>query len=193
MKTLLTSIFTLFLSLFLNNPSNAQSFKIDIGVDNYTNDTLIIGYYLGSRQLVKDTLVDSSQKKFVWSGDEPLHQGVYLVLTKPDNNFIQLFIDEAYPKFGIKFDATQMENVTFKNSKENQEFNDYVTFLSKQRPKADEYRAKLETAEQKEKAELEKELDRIDQMVDLRQNQLLREIPNSMAAKTISLPCWQNQ
>lgn len=168
---------------------NAQSYKVDITMTDYESDSLIIGYYMGERQLVQDTLISKDKKKFTWSGDEPLHNGVYLLLTTPDKNFIQFFINEPYPKFDIKLNG-ELTDVTFKNSEDNSAFNSYVKFLTEMRALADPIRAKLETAQGEEAEALQDELSVVDEKVKAAQQENLEKYPGSFTAKTIraSLP-----
>ena len=50
----------------------AQAYEITFQVDDYDNDTLLVGYYYGDRQLLLDTVYATKKGKFILKGDEPL-------------------------------------------------------------------------------------------------------------------------
>lgn len=104
-------------------------YKIDISIENYDQDTLVAGYYFGKQTLVLDTLLKSETGDFLLQDTATLDPGVYLLLLKPDNEFVQFLVDEAEQEFSISFDATDLTNVTVNGSAENDLFNIYMGFL----------------------------------------------------------------
>lgn len=177
------------LSMAFANEVVAQSFKVDITMSGYESDTLIIGNYFGERQLVRDTIYAKNQKNFTWEGDEALALGTYILLTAPDKQFIQFFVEEAYPKFSIKSNA-DLSEVSFKNSTDNEIFTDYVSFISRKRNDIEPLQAQLENADEATQTTLYAELDAHDAEVAAMQEQLITKYPQSFTAKTIqsSLP-----
>jgi thiol-disulfide isomerase/thioredoxin len=170
--------------LSLSTNLNAQSYKVDITMTNYQSDTLIVGYYYAERQLVRDTLISDNQKNFVWEGDDALHTGVYILLTAPDKNFIQFFVNDHYPKFSIKSNG-DMSDISFKNSPDNVSFNEYVHFVSKMKAEIEPIRQQYETATEEEKVRLNALMDVQDQEVRKKQEEMMASAPESFTAKTI--------
>ncbi len=192
MKTLLlhSRILSIIGILLISHYSvSAQTYDVDITVTDYQSDTLIVGYYFGDRQLVSDTLYSKNKKNFSWTGDQALHSGVYLLLTTPDKNFIQFFIDEPYPKFSIKTDS-QLRSPIFKKSEDNQIFNDYVMFISDMNQKSEPLKQQLEQASEAENESLRQQLDEMDNQVKSKQLDYISKYPGSFTAKNIkaSLP-----
>jgi thiol-disulfide isomerase/thioredoxin len=147
MKKILSAFILFFMvcsAASLSSQSSELSVKIDI--DNYTNDTLIIGYYFGEKQLVKDTLFSKKAGKFIWTRKERPEQGVYLALLKPENTFIQFILDEKESSFSISLDAKDLGNIKFSKSHENKLFYDYLDFLKDRRVMADTMRARVDRA-----------------------------------------------
>ena len=49
-------------------PTLTGQYHINFKIDDYTNDTLIIGYYYGEKQLVKDTVTPPSRENLPLRG-----------------------------------------------------------------------------------------------------------------------------
>ncbi|HRG67162.1 MAG TPA: hypothetical protein PLV12_15185, partial [Saprospiraceae bacterium] len=58
-------------------PTLTGQYHINFKIDDYTNDTLIIGYYYGEKQLVKDTVYATKPGEFTFKGDDKLDDGMY--------------------------------------------------------------------------------------------------------------------
>ena len=69
-------------------------YHITFDIDNYESDTVIVGYYIMDKQLVLDSLVNDSTDIFTLQGEDTLSSGVYILLTQPDNQFIQFMVNE---------------------------------------------------------------------------------------------------
>lgn len=188
---LLISICLIFITIILmHDTGDAQSsFKVNITMADYQSDTLIVGYYYGERQLVRDTLYSQDQKNFTWQGNEALNKGVYILLTAPTKNFIQFFVNEPYPRFSIKSNA-DLSDINYKKSPDNATFNAYVQYISNKKSEMDPINAKLETATEDERIVLFDQLDKLDQEVNSKQIELIKDNPHSFTTKTIksSLP-----
>ncbi len=180
---LLITILTVFICVC--NTAIAQSFKVDISFENYESDTIIIGYYYANRQLVKDTVYAEQPNKFSWKGTDPLHAGTYLLLTTPDKNFIQFFVNEPYPKYDIKFEDEQLKILAFDGSEDNKRFNEYIDFLNDKRPKAERLRQSIENSNDRKRVSLQQELDNIDKAVAEKQQFYVDTYPDSFTGKTI--------
>jgi len=84
MKSTLLTITALLISL----SSVFSQTNIDIEIKNYDSDSLLLGYYLADKLLVKDTLLrDAESGKFSYSQDSLLEEGVYLIVSMPEGLF----------------------------------------------------------------------------------------------------------
>ncbi len=171
--------------LFLGFPLFSQ-YDIDICIKNYSNDTLIIGQYYADKQIVVDTLF-SRRGKFEFSGKDTIAPGVYFFLTKPDNNYALFFVNGLDNDFDIKWDIKDMSKITFKGSKDNEVFVDYLKFLEEQKPKAKIYRERLAVADSlgKKDPEAEKLLEEVDKKVLAEQKRIVAAYPNTITARYI--------
>jgi len=174
-------LFIILLSAFCFQLFAQHDIKIDL--EGYQNDTLIVGYYLGDKQLVHDTLFSQSEGKFRLQGDSTLTHGFYILLTIPDNRFIQFIVDEDQ-KFEIKSIKDDLSVLKFKGSEDNELFMEYIDFLSEKRPIADTLRAQISKLVEgdPERTKLQKELDLVDKQVKLKKESIIKEHPKSLTA-----------
>jgi thiol-disulfide isomerase/thioredoxin len=188
--------FLLFSLLALSGYSQ-EKLAIDINFENYYNDTLLVAYYYGNRQLVSDTLIRTEEDPiFHWVGDSLVDQGMYLAVTLPEREFIQFLVPESDQVFNVKTDAIDMTKLEIEGSKENELFLDYVSFISDQRTKVDDFKARLNNplSTDKDKLEAESGLERIDSEVENYIDQVSAQHPKSITAlilnsnKAIDIP-----
>ncbi len=161
--------------------------KIEISSPNYDKDKIVIGYYFGDRQLVLDTIEKNNNSKFVLEGNEPLKQGVYLLLLVPNNRYIQFIVNENEQKFSIKIDTSDLGNPIISGSKDNKLFLDYVNYLNE---RSEENKSLTEEIKNNESAgesieEIQKKQKELDNKVKKYQNDLIANNPKSVTAKLI--------
>ena len=184
---------------FFSNTSTFAQHKIEFQIDNYEKDSVVVGYYVLDKQLVHDTLVSKEKGKFTLI--DTLASGVYILLTMPDNEFLQFIVNENEPEFKMEFDFKNKTEVKFTGSKDNQVFQDYVDFLGIKRPRAELLRdtiAALTESESEVDPAFQAELDNIDKDVVEMQAKLISEHPDLIstlllkANKEIVLPTFDN-
>lgn len=180
--------FNLILFLFISGFLFSQNgYDIKIRIKNYENDTLIVGNYFGERQIVKDTLYALKKGEFVFKSDKALEPGMYLILIKPDNNFIQFLINDKEQKFSIETDASDLSHVKFKGSKDNDAFYAYIEFLKSRREKSESLREAKSKAEEAEAdiSSIQAELDQLDNEVKAYQNKIIKEYKGYLISELI--------
>jgi hypothetical protein len=106
--------------IFISFSAFAQ-FTYTFESNNYTGDTLIIGYYQGEKTLVKDTLFRDKSGKYIWQEKTNVNPGIYIALIKPSNNIFQFIVNKE-DKFEIRFDTTQLAKIEVKGSAETKLF-----------------------------------------------------------------------
>jgi thiol-disulfide isomerase/thioredoxin len=180
------------LLLFLATASLLTGFSqpghdIRIQIDGYDQPELYIAYYMGDKQYIKDTVSRATDGSFTYRGDETLAGGMYLIVMAPDNNFIQILVDENNQRFSLR---TNKENPTkgvkIEGSLDNTLFYNYLAFLEQQRPKADTL-AKQKEAEtnERKKAALEEQLKAINDEVLSYQRKLIANHATTLTAAVI--------
>lgn len=183
----------LFLSLFgmiwflLPAMANDGGYAISVTIDGFKEKQLFLGYYLGDKQYIKDTVSVRPDGSFLFEGAEELDPGMYLVVLPPNNDFFQVLINPGEQHFSLR---TKAENpgvgVKVKGSTDNVLFNEYLAFIADRRPKANELNGKLSSlTDEAEIAKVEAELEKLDQEVEAYQQKLLRENPKTLTAAIV--------
>ncbi len=168
--------------------SFGQAYDIDVNLQGYTNDTLILGYHFGNKQYVIDTSILQDKTNFNFKGEEPLKPGMVLIITKPENKFFQFLIsDEENQKFDIQIDMRDPNPIpTSTSSKENKLFSEYLNLLSVNRKKLDEIQKEYEVEEDEtKKAYMKSQIEALDKEVKLFQENVSKELPGSLFAAII--------
>ena len=182
MRILLNLVFLLFLSVGSLDAQN--SYEITVELDGFEKDTLILGYYLGNNQYVKDTTV-RRKNKFIFKADSLLPIGMYMIIVPPLNDIIQILIDEKDQQFSISATYDKgVKNIKFKGSDENELYYSYVNFIQEKRPKSNELRQLLDSMDEStvEYKIMKDELLSIDDAVQLKTDQIIAQNPNSYTA-----------
>ena len=185
----------------LQAQNDVGAYNIGIKVHNYDNDTLLVGYYYADKQLVRDTLFSSQAGEFRLTGTDTLDNGVYLILTYPDNQYVQFHVNEGDKEFEIEFDYKDKRNTKFKNSKDNENFQSYVTLLSEHRPQANIVRDTLKSLREQNlpTEKFEEELSKIDEIIVNEQKRIIEENPNALSAiilkasEEVSVPSFEGE
>ena len=178
-------VITVFFTGFLTALSG--QYNVDIEIENYENDTLIVGYFYGEKQLVRDTLYAQKKGHFVLSGADTLHNGAYILMTFPDKQFIQFHVNEAEKHFSLMYDYNDKANIYFEGSQDNKAFHDYISLVTQLRPKAEILRDTIRALREKERdtKQFENELRELDLRISAKQEKILVDIPESITAKII--------
>ena len=113
-----------------------KGYHIKAKIENYSYDTLILGYRLGSKTYVKDTAVGRDVAGFYnFKKDTLLDGGAYLILTKPDNFYFEFLIandkEQHLTLTTVKEGGDMVRNLKIEGSDDNKVFVDYLHFLGK--------------------------------------------------------------
>jgi hypothetical protein len=163
--------------------------NIRVKLDNYDQTELILGFHYGEKQFVKDTVQRDEAGFFVFKADTLLPAGVYLLVLKPDNNFIQVLVDAKNQQFTMTTDAKDsVKKMKVKGSEDNAIFYDYLNVLGSKRPEADTIRAQMARLKGKNPADsikLATQLTDIDKQVKKLQSDIITKHSEMVCAKII--------
>lgn len=140
---------------FMGQTYAQDGYNITVRMDNYENDTLILGYRLGPQTYVKDTAVGKNSKnEYVFKGDEYMKGGVYIILTKPDNIYFEFLVPNEEDQKTLYLHTSAEDNdmtsrLKVKGSKDNEVFIDYLHFLASERQKSQDLQKERAEAEEK--------------------------------------------
>ncbi len=165
----------------------ADGYKIKVKIDNYKSDTLLLGYYYGDKQYLKDTAVVDKTGWFTFDGDKDLEPGVWLLVLRPDNMFVQMMVGPGNQKFTVTLDAKEpVQTFKTKDSPDNAAFYEYLTWLDKQRKDADHLRNMLtDKSTPADSAATKKKLEVIDEDVKEHQEKTVKKYPGTMTEKIV--------
>jgi thiol-disulfide isomerase/thioredoxin len=154
-------LFLIFLAVFLGLSAIAQSskgFELTVKIDGYPKDEqLRLGRYYGDKTLFipepNAAVFDEKRSVFVFKRDEPLEGGRYMLISF-ENTPAELIIDQNQ-QFSIEmkypFDATNIANMKFRNSAENQVNADFDAKVRPFYQEFDTYRKEYEALSEEEK------------------------------------------
>lgn len=167
----------------LSPQTDEKGFDIKINTRNYDNDTLVIGYYMGNKTLARDTLKSKGKGVFHFEGEEALEPGVYMLLKKPDNSFVQFFVNEKNQDFEIDWDV-KSGDYSFKGSKDNDVFKKYMNYLDEKRGMLESINTLKQAAKNagRDTLEYDTQIDALDEEVRNEQLRIIKENPGTISA-----------
>ena len=179
--------------LFAQKPANNKGYHIRVKIEGYTNDTLILGYRLGSKTYVKDTCFSKdkdSKGYFVFKKDTLLEGGVYLILTKPTNTYFEFLVPndkEQNLVLNTKPEGPDMtKNLKIEGSPDNQAFLDYIHFLGDMFKKRQPLETEIgEETDPEKKAIAEEKLKKLNKEVEDFQKDMFTKYSDYLSVKLI--------
>ena len=136
-----------------------QGHTINGEVIGLQDSTVMLAYYFGGKQYATDT-ADVIKGKFSFKGKKELKGGMYLVVLS-NQQYFDIIVSEQHFSFTTKIDDL-IGSMTFKNSKENPPFYEYLNFITQMQKEVTPIRQQLETAEGDAKKALQEEANSID-------------------------------
>ncbi len=168
--------------------ADGGGYKIRVKLENYPEQILTLGFHFGDKQYVKDTASVGADGWFTFDADTLLPCGVYLLVLKPDNSFIQVLMPADDQDFTLTTDAKDaVTKMKVKGSADNEVFYEYLRYLNKLRPEADTLRAQIGRAKghAADSIRLAGQLAELDKSVKKYQTDLVAKNPGTISAKII--------
>lgn len=131
--------------LFFSFNAFADGYEIKLKATNVADTTMLLAYHHGHKIFIQDTAVVNKKGIAVFEGEEALPPGIYLGVY-PGSNYFEFIVprEAEFQKFSIEVDTSDFVNsMKVKGSEENQVFNDYQKFLSKQSKKIQDLKEEL--------------------------------------------------
>ena len=136
---LLGSISTLF--------AQDKGHNIEFNIEGCKTGNVVLAYYYGNKQYIKDSTKVDNSGKFVFKNDEALDQGIYIVVLPPDNKYFEVIIDgDQQFSMNTKYD-TPVKSMTVTGNEENARFYTYLQFLNGQKKKSEPLSAQIKELE----------------------------------------------
>ena len=104
--------------------SDTGSYRIALTIPDHAGSFVTIGYHLGDKQYIKDTIPTDINGRALFAGDNQLEQGLYMVIL-PENSYFEMIIgnDQVFDVFCEKSDM--INSLEFTGSEENSAFLQY--------------------------------------------------------------------
>ena len=179
--------FYLVLVFSLNSGFSQKYNEIRFNITNYENDTMLLAYFYGEKQLVKDTMLAIKKGVFEYKADSLLDPGVYIGLLYPSKEYFQFLVNENELKFSLNVDYKDLQNITAKGSKDNKLFFSYLGYISDKNKIAialNEEKSKL-TEEKTDTKNVDKKLDDLDKEVNAYQLKIIENNPETLTSMLI--------
>ena len=166
-----------------NNKKEIQKeYKISGEVIGLQDSTVMLAYYFGGKQYATDT-ANVINGKFTFTGKKELKGGMYLVVLS-ENKYFDLIVSEQSFSFSTRLNNL-VGSMTFKDSKENPPFYQYLNFITEMQKEVTPIRKQLETAQGDTKKELQLKAQAIDKKVKTYQTDFLTNNPDAFFSKIV--------
>ncbi|MCX2744745.1 DUF5106 domain-containing protein [Mangrovivirga sp. M17] len=181
-------LFIFFVSTIISFSSAAQNgYELDITVADMPEKEVFLGYYFDGKTYAKDTVNTDSEGHLVFSGEEPLPEGVYFLMADKQKLFDFTVGNDQHFKL-IAPTQNYIADMKIEGSKGNELFYKNMRFNFEQNQKAKPYLSVLKdsTANEDELNAAQKEFDKINQEVLVFQDSVIANYPNSVLGKMMS-------
>ncbi|MFC2097315.1 redoxin domain-containing protein [Bacteroidota bacterium] len=131
-KYISITLFVIFLVPVINVFS--QGYKIEVTINDLKNEELYLAYHYASKVYVLDTVRTDENSYALFTGEEKLEGGMYLVYLPNKDFFDFLISDDQEIKFQTGIENL-VENMKVTGSKENDEFFKFQKYLKTSRQK----------------------------------------------------------
>lgn len=169
-----------------------KGYQIDFNIEGCQPGKVVLAYYYGDKQYIKDSTRVDDKGKFVFKGDEAMNQGIYIVVMPPDNKYFEIIVDDdQFFSVNSAF-ATPIKSMKITGSEENIRFYNYLKYLNEQKTKSEPLAKQMEQLQKadsigfREKPDFKKLQDRmtaIDEEVKEYKNKFIQDYPKALLTK----------
>lgn len=141
MKKIWTS-FALFFGLMFAQAQSGHEIKINL--KNCKDSIAYLAFYQFDKLYISDTCSKVVNGNIVFKGKKNLDRGVYFLLSQEKGNYFDFIIDEQTQKQLINSDKSNLlENLTAVNSKQNENFFNYIRFVTTKNKEFDGFKKSI--------------------------------------------------
>ncbi len=143
MRSFRKTIIMLLILLSAITQAYPSGYSINVRIGGLEDTTLLLAYHYGNRKYIKDTIRVDAQGQGVFTGEEPLPGGIYLVVM-PDMDYFELLVDREQ-EFSIETSAyNPVNDMTVAGSAENEKFFEYHRFMNQRQASSSALQGRLE-------------------------------------------------
>ncbi len=117
--------------------------NISITIDGVQDTTVLIAYHFGDKKYIKDTLQTDNTGTSMFTGDERLPGGIYLVVL-PDMDYFEIIIDRDQEFSLTTSRENPLRDMRIEGSKDNELFVNYQLFMNESQAESRSLRERLD-------------------------------------------------
>ena len=159
-----------------------SGYSINGSVEGLQDTSVILAYYFGGKQYATDT-AQSVNGKFTFKGEKELKGGMYLIVL-PNQQYFDIIVSEKRFSFSTKI-KDLVGAMTFKNSKENPPFYEYLNFITQMQKEVTPIRQQLESTEGDAKKALQDKATAIDKQVKAFRTDYMKKYSDKFFSKIV--------
>lgn len=124
-------------------------YSIEVFIDKYQGDSLILAARIGSQLYPIDTSLRTQKSKFLFWGKEPLEPGIYAIIQRPERRYFEFLIVDEQEQRKLKLQTKNgsneelLQHLQVEKSLDNKILIGYFCFVFEARKQIAEYQQEL--------------------------------------------------
>ena len=184
-KILLTFVFC-FSTFYATSQSG---YEITINLKNCNDTIAFLTYYQLDKNYIKDTCTHVKNGKIIFSGKGKLDRGIYSLVSQQKSVYFDFFIDDDTQKLELKNDlgVTNIDGLIAVNSPRENDFFDYIKFISKQNKEFIDYKNGIQVLTKKDTLLLNKKQKELDEKIQVYEGSFLEKNKGTYIGDVLNL------
>lgn len=184
MKRIVGLVICIIIGTQLNGFAQKDAYRLKVQVKGISDTICFLANYYGKNQYYKDTADVDGDGNMIFTGSEPLEEGMYSLVIGTQKLF-DLFVVEQ--NFSMVTDTANTSGLMqIKGSKDNQLFYEYVNELDVYQKKAAKWNEQYKSEDKAEKDEAIEQLTLLDKEVKAYQKRFVEENEGTLAANFVN-------
>jgi thiol-disulfide isomerase/thioredoxin len=170
-----------FAALLTSSLAFAQppGYEISVSFRPFKNEYIFLGHYEGKQLPIIDSALLDDKGETVFKGPANLVGGVYLIGYPNKKGYFEFLIGKGQ-RFSIKADSSKLDDVSFKNSPENDLFKSYRHYMATNGKKIDSARSRLSLAKTaKDSSALNQTISKANQEIKDYRTNIIKKYPDA--------------
>jgi len=162
-------------------------YEIKVTFKPFKNQYIYLGHYEGKQLPITDSALVNDKSEAVFKGSTQLGTGVYFIGYPNKNGFIEFLLGKEQ-HFSIKADTADLQNVSYKNSLDNELFTTYQHFMTINGKKIDSAQRHLSAAKnKKDSAALKETIDKTNAAIRDYRTNVIKKYPDAVLSFLLNL------
>lgn len=159
-----------------------QGYNIEVTLKPYKNEKIYLGYYYGKMKALADSTVLNGQSVGKFSGKEPLHGGIYFIVSPKKEILFEILVDKDQD-FAIAADTINLlSSISYKGSTDNSQFHAYSNFANQAGQSIHRLNSELRGGNPKDSAAAAVKIKSLTRSLTAYRDSMVRKYPGSFLA-----------